>query len=680
MHIGMGSEVIAPEGLNQLKKGEVYYFLRSRAAGVLLVHFEQAKDHSKPNIEPPRPRLITLPRTLFEESLAKTKPLLEIGTVLTMPPWLAHLEGMSLTDIDEGRRDPVLSHTDRMKKRLDFLQSALEQVEGVLNSKNPNLQLNKFAAACIPKQNPSRFRSWFFTYLTFGRNPLSLHYNTSHIGKWDRQNTQPTAKLGAPSLYGTNHGNNVTSEMDATIKLGYEKLACFEKDKKTIYGDVLKRNFGCKIRRDENNYKTYYHPQGLPFPTERQFWYTIQKHYPDSEVQKDLLGPTRVRSDLALYIGAFSESVCNLLERVEADAYVLKDRPRGLIEGTALKPLTVVRIRCVASGVLIGIGFSLGGERASAYRMALFCAAVEKVEFCRLFGIKINIDDWPGAGLPPHVVVDRGPGSGLQALSLDPSLIPTIRSLSPAYSGQSKATIESSHPKKRKNLEAPEYRLSKLTAIEMARREIRRTVKDNDSMDVSDRLTPDLLNTLRKHTPIALWTELERRGRNDSVPITFSAAVRAFLEQHKATLTRYGVEFLGRRYRHEGGPIHEAGIRVGALSHTNIKVYVLPACVRHIWMDIGSQLITLDLILPLRSQTGEFFMSLLDLQAWDVLDKKHRAARKMHRIATAQSAEDDFEKETGKQWGSGAQRKGKAPRQTQAVQVEMKESKRDFQT
>lgn len=679
MQIGTGSQVTAPNGLGELRKQTIYYFLRSRPSGVLLVSFPKQDRVEGESKEVGSAHLTTIPRDIFEEALKGTEPKLRVGSALTVPPWMEHLRDIEVSTLDDGRRSPVKMHRDRLEARLDHLKVALSQSEEILNSKHPNLILNKYAADCNPKQNPTRFKLWFYTYLVFGRNPLALHYNTKKIGRWDRQKAQPTAKLGAPSMQGGEFGHNVTSEMEELIKQGYEKLASRQRDRNTIYDEALKRNFGCKTRKTNNGYQDYYQPEGLPFPSFRQFWYVVQKHYTKIEVQRDTLGPTRVRSESEFHQGAFTESVCNLMERIEADAYVLAERPRGLLEGTALKPLTVVRIRCVASGAIIGIGFSLGGERASAYRMALFCSALDKVHFCSLFGIQIEPEQWPGSGVPPNVTVDRGPGSGLEALSLDPDLLPRIRTISPAHSGQSKATVEASHPKKRASQEAPEYRASKLTAIEMARREIRRTIKDNDTINISPRLTPDLVRSIRKHTPTALWEELERRGRNDGLSISFAEAARAYLDKHKATLSRKGIEFLGRRYRPAEMSLEElcrGMLGMGQQVETN--VLVLPACVRHIWIDVGSRVVRLDLTLPLRSRNDEHYISISELQEWYTLDKEHRKAQSNHRRASYRNAKDAFQEETGKQWGSGTQKPGKAPKQTHSSRNETNESKRDF--
>lgn len=683
MAIQVGTQILAPCGFRQLRSGVTYYFVRSKPAGVLLLEFEvppkRMNANGKLESPPPRPHLMQVPRSAFESAIDQGNDgLLQIGSTQTVPPWLTSLAGKDLRQLDAGRRDPVRSHVDRIQARLEFIRPALACEDEILASASPAQALNRFATACSPKQHQVRFRLWFFAYLAFGRNPLALHYNTSSVGTWDRHKSSSGKKRGAPSQYGSSYGHNVDATMDEAICRGYEKFAALGLSKNEIYDMILTSVFGCLVRVGAHGYREYYHPDGKPFPTLRQCWFVIDKHFKPIDVRRDLSGPSRVRTESAPSVGRFTDSVCNLMERIEADGYFIAERPRGLIDGTALKPLVVVRIRCTTSGLLTGIGFSLGGERASAYRMALFCAAISKVTFCRLFGLTIDEDKWPGEGAPPSGVLDRGPGSGSDALSLRPNYKLKIRELAPSYAGQSKATVESTHPKKHRNLEPPEFKVSTLTAIEMARREIDRLILDNDTINISPRLTPELVGTLRKHTPQALWKELERRGRNDSLPMKFSDAVRSFLDQKTGTIIPEGVEYCGRRYDSKALREHGSHLLESHRSSIKTKVYVLPACVRHIWMECENQLIELDLRLPLRSPSEEHYVSIGELEQWHQLEKQHRALQTTHRTASRREAKQAFKEAVGKKWDSGSLRRGKAPRPTRHSQVETIESKRDF--
>ncbi|MDT4865951.1 hypothetical protein FQZ97_1007810 [compost metagenome] len=186
------------------------------------------------------------------------------------------------------------------------------------------------------------------------------------------------------------------------------------------------------------------------------------------------------------------------------------------------------------------------------------------------------------------------------------------------------------------------------------------------------------MGSLRKHTPLALWNELERRGRNDSLPMCFSDAVRSFLDQRQANITPEGVEYLGRRYDSDALRKHGSHLLESHRSSIKINVYVLPACVRHIWVDCEDQLLELDLRLPLRSPSEEHYVSIGDLEQWQELEKQHSARQTTHRMASRRESKQSFEEAVGKAWDSGSRRRGKAPRPTRLSQVETSESKRDF--
>jgi hypothetical protein len=166
--------------------------------------------------------------------------------------------------------------------------------------------------------------------------------------------------------------------------------------------------------------------------------------------------------------------------------------------------------------------------------MELFCRAIDKVKFCALFGKEITRDQWLSYGLPPHVVQDRGAGSTDDALPRSQKFQADIQELAQSHSGQSKAVIESSNPKTRKANDAPSYRASNMPVFELIRREIDRVLKDNETFNIKDRIPPNLLRNMTSLTPLALYSELDRRGRNDSMQIQFDDAVRTLLTKLKA--------------------------------------------------------------------------------------------------------------------------------------------------
>ncbi|GAO91529.1 hypothetical protein PSA5_02450 [Pseudomonas syringae pv. actinidiae] len=101
------------------------------------------------------------------------------------------------------------------------------------------------------------------------------------------------------------------------------------------------------------------------------------------------------------------------------------------------------------SGAVVALGFARGHETMEAYRMALFCMAIGKEKFAELFGGTLKAGDWSSVGLSKAFVFDRGPAA---AMNCEDAIDWLSRlELTPTHSGQSKASVESSHPREKQS-------------------------------------------------------------------------------------------------------------------------------------------------------------------------------------------------------------------------------------
>lgn len=254
-----------------------------------------------------------------------------------------------------------------------------------------------------------------------------------------------------------------------------------------IYREAMRRDFGCEVLKNGKQ-KLLMHPKGEAFPSYGQYSYWVVKAFGLRQVQTTLYGQARMRSKKLPSAGRFTEELANLMERFEVDGYRVKERPKSVLNGAPMPALIVVRGICCTSGAIVGIGFSLGGEKTEAYRMMLFSAAISKSKFCWLFGLpNISNDDWPAMGLPGFYVSDRGPGAS-DKLVEDLAYAFPIKQIPQSWAGQSKALVESSQPREMHTEGEPNYLLSELDVIQMARREIMRAVSDNHTSNIGDRL------------------------------------------------------------------------------------------------------------------------------------------------------------------------------------------------
>lgn len=678
-NISVGTQLFCPCGYGQLEQSRTYHFFRSYELRlgqplVQLVYFEypQKKDGDLTKI-------INIRRDEFEEGLLHQHiQICEIQKML--PEWLVDLEGINLGSRDNNGAIAIESHLERINEKIDVILPMIEDLDRFCASPNIQRALNAFVREKRPSLNPARVRTWFFTYLLFGRNPYVLHYNVTSIGKWDRLSKQGLSKLGRPSpRKGKEAGFNVDEQIRSKIKNGYQREARLGVSMRVIYRNSMQKDFSCTQQRDINGYMRWVNLNGDPHPSLGQFIYHVKKEFGQLKVYNNMFGKNIARTKYEMHQGSFSNSVCNLYERVEADAYSVVEFPRGLIEGSTLPRLVVVRLIDLASNLLLGIGFSQGGETATAYRLAYFCAAIPKAKFFQIMGI-VGVDPelWPSQGLPQFAIQDRGAGSAESAHGYSFELEPTIKEMAPSYSPQSKASIETSNPKTFGNKDAPSHFKSNLTTNEMCQRETIRTVTDNDRIDVGGKIPFDLIGKISKPTPLGLHNELAKRGRSDARQISFDDAVRYFLTKCKATLTKEGIYLNAQLYTSPA--LKQSGIllRSGHLKHVEVEVFVYDVAVRHIWVEINRKIIELDLTVKLRTNSGDLYRSLSDLQQRESYLNEASLEISEHANALEANMEQTFKKLSGKGWRSSTRVKGKPKKGTPLAKQEAKEAARMF--
>ena len=688
-----GTQLQAPEGFEVLRKNTVYYFLRSdsKRRRVLLVEFRhftsRRKALSKAKLAVPgvatldgnadapfcttpesgtfKPILCFLARHRFEEAL-ETKQISSCETQEELPPWFIGLRIEDLHYYSLPRKGRKIGHDERIDKLLVHLWPLVQNLDQVLAAEFPDVLINAHARACKPAQNETRLRTAFYAYVCFGFCRWALHYKVPKIGHWDRIGR--ACKFGRPSrLYGSDHGYGTNSPaMMEKILEGYRKFAGPGQHLSKIYRQTIRSVFGCVVQTDPMGVKYFVHPAGDPFPNLGQFSYRVAQAFPQEVRQIYKYGKARVRTRLVHSQGRFAESVGNLMERTEQDAYCCDKVAKGYQPGSHLPALWVVRTRCIASGMTVGIGFSVGGETASAYRMALFCEAIGKVKFCSLFGLDIKPEDWSSIGVSPHVINDRGPGSTAKADAADPSFRPVIKEAAPSYSGQSKASVETTHPKQVKLEGKPYFLETRLSIPQLAVQEILRIIADNHSIDVSDRLNNEAIASQIFPTPVSIWHYLDGKGRNHALSMTFSEAVRTYLTPIELTVQDDAVYFMDQRFDSEALQRSEALQEAHSSGTYKLKGYMLDVCLRHLWIEVDTQLIEIDAMLAIRDGQDQLYISVVELEQLQQLRRDAKLGLKSHRLAAQAECEDVFEQHTGQPFDQmavkgGRNRRSKAP-------------------
>lgn len=639
-----GARLVAPEGYKNLSNNTIYHFLQNNAQAnrVRLVEFIDNCN----NIDAV---LISFSSIEFEEAL-ETGLIVEAGTSDTFPPWLEPIKGVAIAELERRRISIKETYSQKVDRRFFAIAELIENIHGVLASENPDAIINAHAKSQRPQQNSHRLRLWFYTYIVFGQNRWSLLPPLYRIGGWDRDGPMRRKKLGRPSSRGKSAGYRCTPEMREKILKGYFTHKAIQKTAYSIYSDILCKEFGCVPIKKGKSFE-FFQPAGTPYPSENQVRYVIKKTLSDRERSIDVRGVNMTRA-ISGSTGSFSERLTNVNQCVEFDGFYITEKLSGISEGTAVDSFCVVRAVCVLSGLIVGIGFSEGKEKKKAYEMCLFCMASPKVKYCELFGISIKPEDWPCEGLAGNVVFDRGPGANYGS---EPQIswLGTFE-VTPVHSGQSKATVESSHRRNKKNLDQTTYFHSRMNFVEMARREIQQVVYHNSSSDAGGRMEDDMILAGVKHNPLGVWNYWDNKGRNSGICIEFVTAARQFLSLQPATIKRDAVYLFGRKYRSK--ELVGTGIfdRVARGCEISTIVFVLTMCVRHIWVEVAGVLYELDIMRTQRTNDGLVDISLRDLQLINTIRREGAATLRDERPAVQAYYLNMLKEQTGIDPSKGA--------------------------
>ncbi|HHF0814909.1 TPA: transposase [Pseudomonas aeruginosa] len=645
-----GSIIVAPEGYRGFSKNQEYRFLRNDGARnrVLLVLFGEGKEGMRAN-------LVTLTRGEFESALEQGF-LVEIDDEYAGPPWLQPIWGKSLSQIEEGRKSRKVSYQEIVDDRYMAIKELDDRLEEILASDNPNSIIVAHAKAHA--QNSTRLKFWFYSYIAFGRQVRALLPVYHRIGHWDREAKARTAKkYGRPSrVNGRNSGFNVTSDMKEKILAGFKKHKGEDKTLNQIWRATLVSHFKCKSSGKD---KGFVSPTGEPFPSENQFRDVLFKFSDREELNRDLMGKNLARSKSGSK-GSFSAKLLNVNQRVELDGYNPGMKVSGLEENSAQKAFCWVRAVCGVSGAILGIGFAKANETLEAYKMCLFSMAVRKVKFCSLFGISIEDYEWPCYGLPSDIVVDRGPGATLPSFAK----IKWLKALEipPSYSGQSKATVESSHPRSKESQGQPKHFQADFNFVDMAKHAIFQVLKDNLLSDASARMEGELIEARVEPNPAAVWAYYSKRGRDSGREMPFEEAAREFLSPQPATIGRDAVYFLHRKYISKTLVESGAFDRAARRGKIPVKAYVLNACLRHIWIEYEGELLELDVVVPARAAPGSQDISLYELIELNETLLDLKAIAREQKPAKEQELEDRFEVSSGHRWMAGRRKWGPVKR------------------
>lgn len=348
-----GIAFCAPTGWYGLDPDLTYHFLssnRQKGKAQFVLFFKS---------EGWRAVLVEMDRDEFEHGLASEA--IQLLPDQSGPPHLQPVKGKDLTHSDLLRTDAKAKHADRVEDRLLKIQPLLAREHEILCAERPEREINRYATE--NGLNTQRTRFWFFAYVTFRGHNCVLYPHFFNCGSWDRMAQDPKGrKYGRnSSVRAKEAGVRVDAAMIQTIIKSYKSHRLEGKSKKAIYRDAMIRHFHAQVVTDQQGNKILLNARGEPLPTYDQYWYQVKKAVGAEEISRWRWGESRHRRAHAPHQGKFSESVSNLMERVEADAYHVLTRPMSMTGEGHLSNLVVARIIDIASG--LRAGWILSGGR-----------------------------------------------------------------------------------------------------------------------------------------------------------------------------------------------------------------------------------------------------------------------------------------------------------------------------
>lgn len=655
--------ITAAEGFKSLRKDITYFVVRNNSASgptVLAYFIAERKTVALAFLAPGE----------FQDGLscgslkAVQRPQGKAGY---LPPWLSHLKDVDL-DKAEAINLPITRHGKKSARnyaedRLLALHDALERVAEILSSANPDRELNRMARACVPPQNETRFRNYFYTYLACGHNIYSLLPRFKG-GTYERTHEKYQGKkFGRHSADGATSGYPMTKEMRDRCLDGFRKYAKVGKTLTSIYERTLTNSFGCSTR-DKGKYKQFYHPQGHAFPTETQFRYQCKRYLNPQEWDQARMTAQDFRSKHAPTQGSYSQDLMSLMEDCRTDVSHTSDRPRSYLKGPSMDPLSIAKIVDTTSGMIVGIGFTHGAESKRAYNAALFCAAISKTRFGEIIGYPISDAEWPCEGLPISLISDRGPGANIYK-----GVIPA-GGFTPSQTPQSNATVEAKHDRPRKSKNGPPtYEVSDLRPVQMAIREVEQVIFKNRTAEIGGVRASQEMILQGIATPVEMWKYLDERLQNTAIRMPFEQAVRKFLLPVRFEIVKGRLRLNGLHY--DSAAFRGTQLFKSSRSATTIQVagFVLEISVRKAWIETDRGLVEVDVQAPFHAGKSEN-LSLAELESLSQRNSKNDREREVSIAAAKAASAQKFEKHTGRNWDGGKTVPGRPARNTRDGQRE----------
>lgn len=299
-------------------------------------------------------------------------------------------------------------------------------------------------------------------------------------------------------------------------------------------------------------------------PSYDQFYYWFRK---DRDVKKDIIfreGEKEFNLKERPLLSNSSIETDGPGTRFQVDAtigdiYLVSSLNRNRIIG---RPV-IYAIIDVFSRLVTGIYVGLEGPSWLGAMMALDNMLVDKVEFCKSFGIEISEEQWPAKHLPDIIIADRGEFEGYSPENLINNLNVRLENTSP-YRGDLKGIVERNFRtvngkvkhktpgailKEYRKRGDQDYRLdATLTLEEFTKIIINITLHHNSKIVDKYPMEKEMLRDEIVPTPINLWNWGIQNKKGRLKTVNREVLRLNLLPKGKASISRAGIRFKGVYY------------------------------------------------------------------------------------------------------------------------------------
>lgn len=361
------------------------------------------------------------------------------------------------TDIVDGdaeiiNEDPymVISNEDDIQEKYKEIRDKCWQVIKDLVEDKPRIFESAYRRKLIKEAaekhgvSENSIAGYLKRYWKRGQTPNGLLPDYSLCGGKGKQKSSSDIKRGRPRKYVDviGEGINVTEDIKRIFRIAVNRFYYTSaKNSLVLTYELMRKEYFAQNYKIENGVKIPIIEGQAAVPSFGQFryWFNrdrdikkeITRRYSNKKFQKEYRAITGSAMNGVMQPGTY-EIDCQI-----ADCYIVSRFNRNWIIGRPAIYALIDRFSRLICGVYVGLE---SGSYTGAM-MALLNATMDKVEFCKQYGIEITEDEWPVHHLPDAIVADRGELEGSNIENLVNMLNVKVHN-TPSYRADLKAAIE----------------------------------------------------------------------------------------------------------------------------------------------------------------------------------------------------------------------------------------------